>query len=115
MEGLPARLFLGAVPVDKVAMMSARFPLTAILAFLLPAEALAQSETIVTGAEICSDTPPPVELGPVERFDGIMFSFLDGVIFTPCRRGQRCDARTEGDTLDLETQGPQPRLERAWT
>ena len=96
-------------------MASARFILSTILAALLPAEAFAQSETIVTGTEICADTPPPVEFGPVRQFDGILFSFLDGVIFTPCRRGRRCDASSQSDTLDVETQGAQPRLERAWT
>ena len=96
-------------------MASAHSLLTAILAAMIPAESLAQSETIVTGTEICADVPPPVTLGPVRSFDGIMFSFLDGVIFTPCRRGRRCDASSQGDTFDVETVGTQPRLERAWT
>ena len=88
---------------------------SAILAATLPGEAFAQSETIVTGTEICADDPPPVTFGPVRQFDGILFSFLDGVIFTPCPRGRRCDASSQSDTLDVETQGAQPRLERAWT
>jgi len=86
----------------------------AVLAASIAAEASAQSEIIVTGTDICSEGPPPITFGPVERFDGIMFSFVDGVTFTPCAPGRRCDSRSDGNSLDLEWEGAQPRLERVW-
>ncbi len=72
-----------------------------------------QPDVIVTGSAICSRAPT-ISYGPVERFDGIMFSFIDGVIFTPCEAGRRCNARLQGSSLDLEWTTAQPVLDRVW-
>lgn len=84
-----------------------------LLAAALSTAAAAQSDVIVTGATICS-RDPTTSFGPVQRFDGIMFSFIDGVIFTPCEAGRRCNARLQGNSLDLEWTTAQPVLDRVW-
>lgn len=78
--------------------------LIALVACLgLSSAALAQDDRIVTGgSDFCSDEELKASCGARERFDGIMFSVVDGVLFTPC------DARTEGESLDIESSG------RAW-
>ena len=89
--------------------------LSGIVAATLAAQASAQSESvIVTGSDICSGGAPAAIYGPPQRFDGIMFSFIDGVRFTPCEAGRRCDAGTDGASLDLEWEQDQPVLERVW-
>lgn len=84
--------------------------LIALVACLgLSSAALAQDDRIVTGSsDFCSDEELKASFGARERFDGIMFSFVDGVLFTPCTADRPCDARTEGESLDLESSG------RAW-
>lgn len=76
--------------------------------------AAAPSEAIiVTGSHLCSDDEPTAIHGPEQRFDGVMFSFVDGILFTPCAQGGPCDARTQGASLDLVWR-EQPMLERVW-
>ena len=43
-----------------------------------------------------------------------MFSFIDGVTFTPCLKRARCDARTQSESFDLQWEAGQPMLERVW-
>ena len=88
--------------------------ITAIVAGALPMQVAAQTDAIITGSDACSDTAPPVTYGPVQRLDGVMFSFIDGVTFTPCRARVRCDAGTDGESLDLQWDAGQPMLERVW-
>jgi hypothetical protein len=74
-------------------------------------------EVIVRGSDLgCSSDRAAASYGPVQRFDGIMFSYIDGVSFTPCTQENRCDADTTGVTLDLEWPAGVrlPKLERVW-
>ena len=84
----------------------------------ISASAHAQAdEVIVRGSDLgCSSEKAAASYGPVQRFDGIMFSYIDGVSFTPCPEARRCDADTTGATLDLEWPAGVrlPKLERVW-
>jgi hypothetical protein len=84
-----------------------RLPRVIVIALVggtLPSSALAQVEVVTTGTKIvtCSEAKPKAKYGPRHRFDGILFSFIDGMLFTPCRPDAPCDARLEGDSLDVE-------------
>ena len=80
----------------------------------LHAAAASSDAIIVTGSDLCSDEEPTAIHGPRQRFEGVMFSFVDGILFTPCGQGGPCDARTHGASLDLVWRGHQPVLERVW-
>ena len=84
-----------------------------LIAATLSTAATAQSDVIVTGSTICSRAPT-ASFGRLKRFDGIMFSFVDGVVFTPCEAGRRCNARLQGNALDLDWTTAQPVLDRVW-
>ena len=116
--GIPRAVqdFLGG-PRNKGAMKHARL-IGALAVLAVSGSAHAQSDAvIVRGSDLgCSSGPAAARYGPVQRFDGIMFSFVDGVSFTPCTNARRCDAETSGVTLDLEWPAGVrlPKLERVW-
>ena len=80
--------------------------------------AQAQADAVILrGSDLgCSSEKAAASYGPVQRFDGIMFSYIDGVSFTPCTNARRCDAETSGVTVDLEWPAGVrlPKLERVW-
>ena len=65
--------------------------------------ATAVQEEIVTGSYIrtCSNTAGVADYGPVERFDGIYFSFVDGARFTSCANRRVCERNPSIASLDV--------------
>jgi hypothetical protein len=99
-------------------MMNRAASISALAILAISGSAQAQpDEAIVRGSDLgCSRARTAPSYGTVQRFDGIMFSYIDGVSFTPCENARRCDADTTGAALDLEWSAGvrQPKLERVW-
>ena len=91
--------------------MNRRSACLAFLAMSFAAEqASAQADEVVLNGTVltCSSSTPKASYGPMRTFDGVMFSFIDGVLFTPCENARQCGPETKGQSLDLEAR------EEAW-